>query len=831
MHAASAAMQGRSRRRTGIGCRLLALLCGVASLVVGADLVLASAGGIEKDEAPGSETDADTAEDGSAMAGSEPGAFSDRLQELIVGVRKRQERIEEVPGSLSTLPADTLTRSNLRRIQEIQGRTPNLVYTQFGNTVRLGLRGIGQPQTLLVSGDSGVGLYIDGIYVARSQDQLPTLFDVDRVEVLRGPQGTLFGTNSPGGAISVVTRKPDLDFGAEAQLRFGNYDAVESRVALNVPLVEETSALRLSLASVTRDGFSRNLIDGKRADDDKELSARAQLLLLPADDLEVIVSGYATRKNHGAPPTKCTLTAPSPDAAGVGLFEITGGRAACAADAARDELDFVSDTSFARDDLTQFGGSAQITWDLTPGLRLRSLTGFRASRPRVALDGDGTELQFFGSADDRGRSSQRQWSQEFQLLGDAFQGRLRYIGGLYAFREQARQLQFLRFSFLPTALVAFALPGSIPGVGVPRLESLSDLFALGATPNPERERALFQVNNLSYAAFGQATYALTDRLDVSVGLRLTHERKRALTRRTIDGCEDDPGTNPVLLAACQGQIGSGSGLLNTVISGFDRSARFSELSPQASLTYRVSDQLSLYASYATGFRNGGFDLAAIFPEQTDAIDPEDITSYELGLTSSWLDGRLLLKAAAFSTVQEDVRLAVNLLSTGVDGDGNAGDAVLRGGELEMVLLLTDRLGLSASLGALRGRYSDLRPEFGQIAGERLPLAPNYTMNFGIDYRAPLGRLGDLGLRLEWSHRGSQQYDPSGADETLSNKYGLLDGRLSWTLPDGKTEIAAFGTNLLDRRYFNNAVASPEFGTASRFFGPPRQYGVEVLRSF
>jgi iron complex outermembrane receptor protein len=221
----------------------------------------------------------------------------------------------------------------------------------------------------------------------------------------------------------------------------------------------------------------------------------------------------------------------------------------------------------------------------------------------------------------------------------------------------------------------------------------------------------------------------------------------------------------------------------------------------------------------------------LLPEQTDEIDPEDIASYEVGLKSTWLDRRLLLKAAAFSTLQQDVRLAANLVGVGQDGDGNAGDAVLRGGELEMVLLVTERLGLSASLGALRARYSDLRPEFRALEGERLALAPNYTMSFGLDYRIPLGSFGTFGLRTAWSHHGSQQTDPSGADETLSNKYGLLDGRLSLTLSDGKTEIAAFGTNLLDRRYFNDSAASLEFGTATRIFGPPRQYGVEVLRSF
>ncbi len=771
------------------------------------------------------------ASDYSAVSEAEIRAFDDRLRDPVVGVRKRQELVQEVPGSVSPLLSETLTRSNLRRIHQLQEHTPNLVFTQFGNTARLALRGIGQPQTLLASGDSGVGLYIDGIFAARSQDQLATLFDVDRVEVLRGPQGTLFGTNSPGGAISVVTRKPQLDFGADAELRVGNFDALESRITLNAPLLDERSALRVSLASVTRDGFSRNVVDGERVDDDKELSGRAQLLLLPSDDLEVLISGYATRKNHGAPPVKCKLIPPSPGAIGASLFEAAGGRAACAADGARDELEFAFDTRFARDDLRQLGGSLQVSWDIAPGLRLRSLSGLRTSQPRFATDGDGTELPFFGFASDRGGSAQRQFSQELQLLGDAFGGRLRYIAGAYFFREQARQLQFLRFGFLPTAFVAFVLPDAFPGFDPAQVAQLTDPFSLGLTPNPERERTLFQVNNLSYAGFGQATYALGDRLDVSVGLRLTHERKRALTRRTIDGCQDGPDVNPGLLEACRRQIGQGSCLLTTVLSGFDRSARFTELSPQASLTYHASDDVSVYASYATGFRNGGFDLAALLPEQTDEIDPEDITSYELGVKSTWLDRRLLLKASVFSTLQEDVRLAANLVGVGMDGDGNAGDAVLRGGELEMVLLVTERLGLSASLGALRARYSDLRPEFELLDGERLPLAPNYTMSFGVDYRVPAGALGTFGMRMAWSHRGSQQNDPSGADATLAGKYGLLDGRFSLALPDGKTEIAAYGTNLLDRRYFNNAAVSLEFGTASRIFGPPRQYGVEILRSF
>ena len=757
--------------------------------------------------------------------------FGDPFDLPVVAVRKRRESIEEVPGSLSVITSDSLAGDNLRRLNQIQDQTPNLLFTGFGNTGRLALRGIGQPQTLLASGDSGVGLYIDGVFVARSQDQLPTLFDIERIEVLRGPQGTLFGTNSPGGAISVVTRKPELELGAEAQLRAGSYGALESRFTVNVPLAPEQAALRLSLATVTRDGFARNVVTGERRDDDKELSGRAQLLLLPADDVEVLVAGYYSRRDHEAPPLKCTLTAPAPGALGAGLLDASGARAACAADAARGDFEYASDLRSSRDDLTQLGGSLQVTWDLAPNLRLTSITGLRSSRPRFATDLDGTELELFTTPDLDGGSSQRQWSQELQLLGDALGGRLRYVAGLYAFREQARQVQFLRLGALPTAAVATFLPGSFPEIPPSPLATLEDFFASGLTTNPERQRALVQVNNQSYAAFGQATYALTPRLDVSFGLRLTHERKRAQTRRTVDGCEDDGTVNPVFLAVCRSQIGLGSGLLNQVLPGFDRSARFSELSPQLSLAYRVSNDLSLYASYATGFRNGGFDVAAIFPEQTEPIDPEDITSFEVGLKASALDGRLRLRAAAFSTVQEDARLAAIPLGTGSAGDGNAGDTVLRGGEVEMALQMTDQLALRASVGALRARYADLSPEFESLRGERVVLAPNYTMSLGLDYRVPLGWLGELGLRTAWSHRGSQQNDPSGSDETLSNKYGLLDGRVSLTLPDGRTEIAAFGTNLLDRRYFDSAAANLEFGAATRIFGPPRQYGIEILRTF
>src|SRR5262245_5682803 len=230
---------------------------------------------------------------------SRPSAASPRrtrpigIEQLTVTARKREERLQDTPLSVSAFAGPDLADLDVRRIDEIADQVPNLAFdasSENSQAARVYMRGVGNGDSI-ASDDPGVGIYLDGVYLARAQSSLLTISDVDRVEVLRGPQGTLFGKNTIGGTVNVITKKPTLDdFGGSAEVRYGNYNRFDSRVALNVPLAAETAAMRFSMATASRDGFQKNKGVGPDLDDDKLLAFRSQLLALPSDNLELILS-------------------------------------------------------------------------------------------------------------------------------------------------------------------------------------------------------------------------------------------------------------------------------------------------------------------------------------------------------------------------------------------------------------------------------------------------------------------------------------------------------------------------------------------------------------
>ena len=237
------------------------------------------------------------------------------IEQLTVTARKREEKLLETPVAVTAISRAELKDLNVRRIQDIMGQVPNLALDATGDTsngARINLRGVGNGDSI-ASDDPGVGLYVDGVYLARAQGALIPLMDIDRVEILRGPQGTLFGKNTIGGAINVITTKPELtQFGGEASVRGGNYDLFESRVTLNVPLVPEKMAARFGFASATRDGFVKNKSTGSDLDDEKLLAFRAQLRMVPSDSLEINLSADHTLEDRKPQGFKCKVTNPFP---------------------------------------------------------------------------------------------------------------------------------------------------------------------------------------------------------------------------------------------------------------------------------------------------------------------------------------------------------------------------------------------------------------------------------------------------------------------------------------------------------------------------------------
>jgi len=744
-----------------------------------------------------------------------PRAFNEMIDNLVVSARKRQESLQKLPVSITAISGDSLRQLGARRIQEIGPSVPNLQYDRtVGLTAaRISARGVGQadPSSTV---EPGVGLYVDGVFLPRAQTGLLALSDVERIEVLRGPQGTVFGRNTIGGAVNVITREPTLDFGASGELRLGNFDLFETRSMLNVPLGERAAA-RLTLATGTRAGFEKERLGGTDPNDDKLLGARAQLLLRPDDRLEILLAADTSRENRVLSLGKCLPV--NAGRAGLQLTNaLVGFSDACASVAASDNPRRVeTNASFLRDDLETYGGSARVSYALGSSANLRSLTALRGFDSRTFSDFDGTRIELLRPSVDDVGFTQSQLSQELQLTSSALDGRLEYLVGLSGFKESSDdQLREGVLSRISAADIVSPLPGL-------------DAAATADQIRGAQIQTTNRVDNLSYAAFAQGSFALSDRLSLSAGLRLTQDRRRLFRR----GVALTPGLDPSQRRVQPGET----------TKLFERSTRFSDFTPSASLGYAFSDDLFAYASYSTGFKSGGFNGRALPALGSDTssleFDPEDLTTYELGLKAAFADRRVALNAAAFYSVYEDIQLSV----VGADPSTrnvtslllNAGEAVITGGELELIALPLPNLQLRSAIGVLHDRFTDFDDPSDPRADDRhLAFLSSYQTSTSLEYMLPLESIGTLTARTDWATRSRQFLDVTNSDALAAGKYGLLDARLSLALDDGATELALFGKNLLDREYLVSGVDfSASFGQATRFVGPPRIYGLEIRRRY
>jgi len=736
------------------------------------------------------------------------------IDELITTARRRNEAVQKTPVAVTSFNGRDLLVRDVRRLSGVDGLAPNVaIDNAFGAAAagRLTIRGVGQIETT-TSFDPAVGVYVDGAYVARAQGQLGSIFDVERIEVLRGPQGALYGKNTIGGAINVTTRKPEFDFDANGTVRVGNYDRFDTRLNLNIPLVEERAAMRISLASNYDDGYEDNDFLDERLSTDRLLGARTQLLVLPTNDTELILSGEYTREDRRPQGSQCKVTGPAslPVAVAQGAQLLADGFATCAASQARSNQSFLSDIP-ADDDFRVVHFTGTFNWELSDSLMFRSISTFRNQHYDVQQDLDGSELGIAQSQPDQGIIDTNAYSQEFQLTGRAADDRLFYVLGLFAFGERIDDDTPGGGSLLaPELQRRLALPPTDPrssiGIPLPILEEMRE------------------VSNRSYAAFGSLTYQVTPELSATFGLRRTVERRR-LKKRDFALTS---GFNPAALTL----VAPGDQVFD-----FERSARFSDFSPSASLAYQVTPDILSYVSYSTGFRSGGFNGRANFLNpDVGKIDPEDLTTYEVGVKSSFFDSRLVLNAVGFYSIYEDIQRPIfgpgpnGLLAISFQ---NAAEARLHGAEIELAAVPLPGLRLETSIGTFRGRYTKFDdPSTPDIDDSRLPGQPNYLMSFAVGYELPVSTLGVMSSRVQWTHRGQQANDARDTSAIRSSKYGLLSAQLSFEMSDGKTELTVFGSNLLDREYINNGIdASDTAGRALVFQGPPRRYGLEVSRSF
>jgi iron complex outermembrane receptor protein len=697
----------------------------------------------------------------------------------VVTARKREENLQKVPVSIAAYDADELKTHTVTRLSDLGQLAPNFLYgqqTQSGSSAgELYIRGVGQHDTQSTFNPS-VGIYVDGVYRARATANDVDLGDVERVEILYGPQGTLFGKNTNGGAVNIVTRKPDATAGTPAgsvEIEGGNFNRFDARGTLNVPLVSEAAALQLTAARRSQAGYSRRL-DGEDQANVNRNTAGAQLLVRPAEGFEAVVrvDGTWIEERSSAYKLVAVRTASTIPV----LY--------AAATPYRYDNRWVTPDDFTtngtgpnRNAGTVWGTSASLAWDRSWGT-LKSISAYRRLDINSDFDPDGSPLAVL---DVFNHVQQHQLSQELQANGGSGNSRVHWVLGLYYFRETAQDDQ----------------PAN---VGL-------EYFHGAANFNPQ-----LHVINQNLAAYGQATADLTPQLKLTLGARAGQDRAQ-VGRVQVDF--------PI----------------PTVEQPFvSRSASWTSVLPRVSLDYQLTPDLMTYLSAAEGNKSGGFNGRAGSIAEFNGFDPEKVWTYEWGIRSDWADRRLRFNATAFYSVYRDFQILLNSSVTDpTTGNpvpfsfvGNMPKAAIKGGEVALTAVPVAALKVSAGLGITDGQYIRVLPGAPVTTASQFVDAPKVTITAAIDYSIPLRDRQRVDTHVDFIHKSTTQFDYGNSPLVAQRPYGLVNARLKWELREGQLSLFVFGSNLTDAHYAVGGLddgAGGSLGEVIQEMGPPREWGV------
>ena len=703
--------------------------------------------------------------------------------EVVVTARKRQESPHQVPIAITHFDREQVQSPLMENLASVGELAPNVdfnwtaPFSGSSNAASVFIRGVGQNDFLLTT-DPGVGLYLDGVYISRSVGGVLGLTDIDRVEVLRGPQGTLFGKNSIGGAVQVISRKPNDEFQGEVSATVGDLDRRDLTVSIEGGLSDNLQG-RLSLASQARDGYVKRLSDGDYLGDIDRQAVKLVLAYQPADNAEwQLAVDHSKQRQEAIAQTLLEVTptlTPHRD-----LFNTL----VAPADSPYDERWVTGDPETtnqsgpSRDDLNVTGLSLSGEYDYDWG-SFTSITGVRHMSAVYARDSDGSPHDYAHSVN---RDRHKQFTQELRFQGKAQDDRLDWLVGLYYSREHGKNL---------TEGVLW-----------------SGLYA--ATGNPMLDFDFFVNNDIrtqSAAVFSQVSYQVTDPLSVTLGLRLTQEEKEF----HVDNVQANAG----------GQI----------LGPASAEEDWFNSSPMVSVDYRWNEQWMTYASYARGFKSGGFNGRQIFPGPVDRYDPEFAETVELGVKGRLMDGLVDLQAAVFETDYEDMQFTV--LDAGVIPlINNAARSRIRGAEFELGVLDWHGLSLQTGIGYLDARYESLDP--GVIISEDMKLVrvPRWNAHVDLGYRWSLGELGELRANGNANYKSKVYHDPVNTEAIAPDAVTLLNASLDWRSDNEQWLVSAFVTNLTDKRYLvSGASDMASIGASEANFARGREWGLRVNHLF
>jgi iron complex outermembrane receptor protein len=756
-----------------------------------------------------------------------PGAsVATELEEIVVTAERRTQSIQDVPLSVAAIGGDDVRLGKVTGLNDVAFKTPGLTFNQFNiGEPRVYIRGIGNSSDSAAS-DQAVGVFLDEVYIGRTGGVGFDLYDLERVEILRGPQGTLYGKNTNGGAINIVTSRPSQEKQLKIGISVGNHGTAQLQV-FNNGGITDTIAGKLVVSAKQHDGYGRNVItdseilslgqlsnstiigpsigaarSGDRLDDGRNLSVRGQLLFDLSQSAQLLVGAdYAKDKSNGS----CRHLKNLDQAIqGLGTFWALGMSAAYMQD------DRNCASQFNTDQDRDLGGLlARLDLDMN-WATLTSITAWRESDYTFVDDLTGLPLNDLAAVSPPGlppplslpgvftvpenvidgvHEKATQLSQELRLTGSS--GSLDWVAGAFFMREKVKRDE--EFYTQYSTLLQFL-----------------GLAAIGDV--------LFTQDNTttSTALYGQADWHFTDQWTLTYGVRWSDDEKK-ITQDAIDLRNAGPPTGvPLILPAFPAPVSA--------------SKSWSKVTNKASLSFRPSDGLMFYATYSEGFKSGAFPSQTNRPSAaTESVAPETVSNVEAGFKSTWLDKRVQFNASYYDMDYKD--LQVFELNQQFLLVLSSAQAKSKGFDVELNVLVGDNLQLSSSYNHSDAKYTDfVLPNGTNVSGNDMVFAPKSAYTIDADYRVPLDTAGSLDFNVAYNWKSSYFTAVTNAPKTRQGALGMLGAGVSWTSSDASWMVSMWGKNLTDEQEISSRIVDPT-GITSEFYMPPRTYGLTVTKTF
>jgi iron complex outermembrane receptor protein len=797
------------------------------------------------------------------------------IAEIVVTAQKRAENVQDVPIAISAFTAEAMQERGVTDVSSLSNLAPNVTldagtpFSGSGAVLAAYIRGIGA-NDFAFNIDPGVGVYLDGVYLARSVGANQELPDVERVEVLKGPQGTLFGRNTIGGAISIVTHTPGDKFRFVGDVTTGSYKLMQVRGTVDIPLSEGLSS-SVAFSMKNRNGYLKRIpfpgginfnnppVTSSKAagyggigygteGGENTWNMRGKLNWDNGGPLKATLSAdYSNVDNEQIANTiiktvpfvfagtyNCALTATVDDSCGAGppAFAFIGGIGGLNglydnpsvwgvnsdANPGNNRVPYDDrflppniDTSYANGNnfskLKTYGGALTLSYDLSDSVQLKSISAYRELHWAVGMDLDGSPLNFLHTSF---TMNQWQFSQELQLLGQALDDKLNYVLGAYYFKEAGDLHDYVTFA-----------------EGLLQVDGPNDL----ATKN--------------YAFFGQADYKVNDLVSFTVGGRYTHENKtfegfqsdaNGLTYKILNqiGVPPCASISPTISDACRIAAGfpNAGQPLRYYIAG-TQTKTFSNFSPKAGIQLHPNDDVMVYGSWSRGYKTGGWTtrLSNPLPTAPD-FDEEKAQTFELGVKSTLLDRKLQLNAAVFQSNYNGIQLN---FQQGVSPTiQNAGDARIKGFEVEMVAAPVRGLTINGAIGYLDAKYksvlagaqvpasSGVFGAYGVIPGATLPKTPKWKFNISPRYQVELANGSSVILLADYTHSSKLKNDTEGYFLLVRPATDILNASIQYKAAENWA-LTFGGTNLTDERYLVTGQAQFAGGQAYGTYSRPREW--------